>query len=119
MSNACLTLAKRIWSNVFGYERNSLWLNFSRNGILCAYLRATEPSTPSVEATPLQPALDRELHDVLGIEVRRVRRERRAGRVLDPLVDRQNRHVAGAGEAAVQNSDCRLASTRGGRSDAP
>jgi hypothetical protein len=25
------------------------------NGILCAYLRETAPSTPSVEATPLQP----------------------------------------------------------------
>ena len=46
-------------------------------------------------------AFDRELHDVLGIEVRRVRRERRAGRMLDALIDRQDRHVAGAGQPAV------------------
>src|SRR5262249_33180167 len=38
---------------------------------------------------------------VLGIEVRRVRRERRAGRVLDALIDGQDRHISGAGEAAV------------------
>ena len=29
MSNACWMLANRIWSNAFGYERNSLWLNLS------------------------------------------------------------------------------------------
>ena len=46
-------------------------------------------------------ALDRELDDVLRIEVRRVRGERRPRRVLDALVDRQNREVAGAGEAAA------------------
>ncbi len=34
---------------------NSLWFSFTMNGILCAYLRATDPSTPSVEATALQP----------------------------------------------------------------
>jgi hypothetical protein len=32
-----------------------LWFTFIRNGILCAYFRATDPSTPSVEATQLQP----------------------------------------------------------------
>jgi hypothetical protein len=40
------------------------------NGILCAYLRATTPSTPKVEATRVAAALDGELHDVLGVEVR-------------------------------------------------
>ena len=45
-------------------------------------------------------AFDGELHDVLGIEVGRVRRERRAGGVLDALIDRQDRHVAGAAEPA-------------------
>jgi hypothetical protein len=32
-----------------------LWFSFTRNGMRCAYLRATAPSTPSVEATALQP----------------------------------------------------------------
>ena len=71
------------------------------NGILCAYLRATAPSTPSVRGDGVAAALDRELDDVLGIEVARVRGERRAGRVLDALVDRQDRDVAGAGQPAV------------------
>ena len=30
-------------------------MNFTMKGILCAYLRATEPSTPKVLATALQP----------------------------------------------------------------
>jgi len=34
---------------------SSLWFIFTMNGILCAYLRATMPSTPYVEATALQP----------------------------------------------------------------
>ena len=48
-------LAKAIWSNLLGKVRNSLWLNFTMNGIRCAYFRATEPSTPSVLATALHP----------------------------------------------------------------
>ena len=46
-------------------------------------------------------AFDRQLHDVLGIEIRRVLRERRAGRMLDALIDRQDRDVAGAAEPPV------------------
>ena len=46
-------------------------------------------------------AFDRQLHDVLGVEIHRVRRKRRAGRVLDALVDRQNRDVSGPGEPPV------------------
>ena len=45
-------------------------------------------------------ALDGELDDVLRVEVGRVRRERRAGGVLDALVDRQNRQIAGVGQPA-------------------
>ena len=45
-------------------------------------------------------ALDGELHDVLGIEVDRVGREAGSGRVLDALIDREDREVAGVGEAA-------------------
>ena len=48
------------------------------------------------------PALDRELDDALGIEVVGVLRERRAGGVLDALVDGQDRDVAGAVEATVR-----------------
>ena len=44
-----------IWSAPFGYVRSSLWLIFTMNGILCAYLRETAPSTPTVEAIALVP----------------------------------------------------------------
>ena len=46
-------------------------------------------------------AFDRELHDVLGIEEHRVRRKRRARRVLDALIDRKNRHIAGTRQPPV------------------
>ncbi len=49
----------------------------------------------------IAPAFDGQFHDVLGIEVRRVRRKRRTGGVLDALVDRKNGHVPGAGEPAM------------------
>ena len=62
-------------------------------------------------------AFDRELHDVVGIEVDRVRREARARGVLDALVDGQDRDVAGAAEAAVPKSVCRLRKTVGVRSE--
>ena len=39
--------------------------------------------------------LDSKLHDLASVEVLRVGRERGAGRVLDALVDRQDRQVAG------------------------
>ena len=32
-----------------------MWLSFTMNGIRCAYFGATEPSTPNVVATALQP----------------------------------------------------------------
>ena len=47
------------------------------------------------------PALDGQLDDVLRVEVARVRREGRRGGVLDALVDREDRHVAGATQAPV------------------
>ena len=47
------------------------------------------------------PALDRQLHDVRRVEVRRIGRERGAGRVLDSLVDGENRDVARTAEAPV------------------
>ena len=71
------------------------------NGIRCAYLRATEPEHAERRGHGVASAFDRQLHDVLGVEVDRVRRERRAGGVLDALIDRQDRHVAGAGQPAV------------------
>ena len=46
------------------------------------------------------PAFDGELDDVFGVEILRRGREAGAGGVLDALVDRKNRDVAGAGEAA-------------------
>ena len=44
-----------IWSYRFGYVMNSLWFNFTMNGILWAYLRETTPRVPRVEVTALQP----------------------------------------------------------------
>jgi hypothetical protein len=46
-------------------------------------------------------ACERELHDVGGIDVVGVGREGRGGRMLDALVDRQDRHVARARKAPV------------------
>src|SRR3954449_5906882 len=59
-------------------------------------------------------ALDREADEVLGIEVDRVGREARARRVLDALVDRQDRDVAGPREAAVVEQPLQVAQRRGG-----
>src|SRR5437867_6917625 len=47
------------------------------------------------------PSFDRESHDVLRIEVLGVRCERSAGRVLDALIDGQDRQVAGTREPPV------------------
>lgn len=44
---------------------------------------------------------NRQLDDVLRIEIQRVGGERGGGGVLDALIDRQDRQVAGAGQAAV------------------
>jgi hypothetical protein len=46
-------------------------------------------------------ALDRQPDDVLRVEVNRIGRETRPRRMLDALIDRQDRNVAGSGEAAV------------------
>src|SRR6185437_1830868 len=42
--------------------------------------------------------LDRELDDVVRIEILRIRRKRSSGRVLDSLIDRQDRYISCAGE---------------------
>ena len=68
---------------------------------MCAYLRDIEPSTPSVDATAVAAPLDRQLHDVLGIEIGRVGRERSAAGVLDALVDRKDRDISGAGQPST------------------
>ena len=57
-------------------------------------------------------ALDGQLHDVLGVEVVGVGRERGAGRVLDALVDRQDRQVARARQAAVPEQRLQVAQHR-------
>ena len=44
-------------------------------------------------------AFDRQLHEVLGVEVLGIRRKRCPCRVLDPLIDRQDRHIPGTGES--------------------
>src|SRR4029077_7702240 len=59
-------------------------------------------------------ALDRELYDLLAVEVDRVGRKRRAGGVLDALVDRKDRKVAGAGEAAMIEEGLQVAQSLDG-----
>ena len=71
------------------------------NGMRCAQRRETAPSTPNVGRHGVAAALDGEAHDVLGVEVGGVGRERGRSGVLDALVHRQDRYVAGAGQAAV------------------
>jgi hypothetical protein len=73
----------------FNKERNLVSV-FARNGAEDAEGRADGVAT----------ALDGELHDVLGIKIRGVFCEAGAGRVLDALVDGQDRNIAGACEAA-------------------
>ena len=70
-------------------------IDFHKKGILCAYFRATEPRTPSVEATALQPP-SMASHDVLRIEIERILCETRLRGMLDSLIDRKNGHVASA-----------------------
>ena len=55
MSMACRTVPHIVWSCWFGYDSSSLWLTFTMKGILWAYLRASSPRTPKVDATALQP----------------------------------------------------------------
>ena len=62
-------------------------------------------------------ALDRELHEVLGVEVDGVRREARGARVLDALVDRAgSRRSRCPARRPEFSSHCRLRSTVVGRS---
>ena len=46
-------------------------------------------------------AFDRELYDIPGIEILRIRSKARTGRVLDPLIDRQDRNITCARKPAV------------------
>src|SRR2546423_9688634 len=48
-------------------------------------------------------AFDGQLHDIFRIEVLRIRRERSAGGMLYPLVNRQDRNVTGAGKSSMVN----------------
>ena len=65
-----------------------------------AYLRATDAQDAEGGGDGVAAALDRQLDDVLGVEVGGVLGEAGAGGVLDALVDRQDRQVAGAGQPA-------------------
>ncbi len=68
---------------------------------MCAYLRATEPSTPSVEATALQPPSMASFTMFSGSKYIGFGANDAPGRMLDPLIDRKNRHVACSPEPAV------------------
>jgi hypothetical protein len=96
---------------------SSLWLILTMKGILWAYLRATMPRTPKVEATALQPPSMASFDDVLAVEVLRVLGEGRAGGVLDALVHGQDGDIAGAAEAAGVQHAGEVASTPMERSE--
>ena len=78
-----------------------MWLNLRMNGILWAYLRATDAQHAQRRGDGVAAALDGEFDDLFGVEVNRVRRERCACRMLDTLVNRQNRDVARPTQAAM------------------
>ena len=71
------------------------------NGIRWAYCARHGAQHAEGRGDRVAAALDRELHDVLGVEVGRVLGEGGARRVLDALVHGQDRDVAGARQAAV------------------
>src|SRR5260370_24488317 len=56
---------------------------------------------PERRSHPIASAVDRQLHNVAGIEILWVRRKGSARRMLNTLVDRQDRNVSGAGQPAV------------------
>ena len=78
-----------------------MWLILTMNGMRCAYLREHRAEHAERRGDGVAAALDRELDDVLGIEVVGVLGERRARGVLDALVDGQDRDIARAAEPAV------------------
>ena len=87
-----------------------MWLSLTMNGILCAHLPADRAEHAEGRGERVAAALDGEPDEVLGVEVHGVRREARAAGVLDALVDRQDRDVAGAGQAArSRSSHCEVA----------
>ena len=82
------------------------------NGILCAYRRADHPEHAERGGDGVAAALDGQLDEVLRVEVGRVLGEGGRRRVLDALVDRQDRQVAGAAEAAVVEQRAQVAQHR-------
>jgi hypothetical protein len=54
-------------------------------------------------------AFDRELDDVLWIEIHRVRSKRCSGRMLDALIDRKDRHITSVGETSVTEHRLKVA----------
>ena len=86
------------------------------NGMRWAYCREHMPSTPKVRGDRVAATFDGQLDDVLRIEVLGVGRERRRRRVLDALVDGQDRHVTRVGEAAGAEQALEVAQHLGVRS---
>ena len=78
---------------------NSLWLIHDERNLVRVLARDGAKHAKG-RRDGVAAALNRQLDDVFGIEVRRVGRERCAGGMFDALVDGKNRHVAGAGQAS-------------------
>src|SRR5205823_1091077 len=73
------------------HEKRNLVSIFSR-----ARAQHTERRSDGVAS-----AIDRQLDDVFRVEVRRIGRERRAGRVLDTLIDRKDGYISSPGESSM------------------
>ena len=84
---------------------------------LVGVLPAHEAEYPVRRRHGVAATLDGEFDDVLRVEVRRIRRERRCSGVLDALIDRQDRHVTRAAQpSGVENNCWSERSTWGDRS---
>ena len=85
----------------FGNGEKLIVIDLDDEGDLVGVLAGEKPQHPDGGGDGVAAAFDGELDDVLGIEIHRVRRERCARRVLDALVDRQDRKVSAPRQTAV------------------
>ena len=99
--SACLMVPHVICSALFGIGEQLVVVELHHERDLVRVLARDRAEHAEGAGDGVAAAFDRELHDVLGVEVLGVLRERSAGRVLDALIDREDRDVAGAGEATV------------------
>ena len=76
-------------------------IDLDDEGDLVGVLAGHDPEHAEGRGNSIAAGLDGQLNDVRWVEVRGIRGKRRSRRVLDALVDRKDRHVAGAAQPAV------------------